>query len=312
MVMGHGHFSSMRLGWSAYGAVCLSLTVRIPRWLGSEFRQRCLLEWCVADGGWTLWCHDVWCPQQGILFLQAGIGREWAKFWVHLSQQVQILKLEYPGRIQPEHMEEMKHDNFYEGLSPKYQWILVHKVDGENSAGYCGLLLAAWKLERRAQAWDPLLPETAVTCGLNVIHSQAPGNLIPSHMQKGNHTFTAWAVTIGNDEGEADSGAKQEGEGETEPLADEEVEVSGRASGIDRLWSISFTLPRQSIYTNRKKVCFWCGSPDHLRWDCPTDISKSAWKADLNAKERMTKKGGQAPQKPAATQWRSPDETPQA
>ena len=43
-----------------------------------------------------------------------------ATIGVHLSQQVQILQSEYPGRIQQEHIDEMKHDCFYEGLNAKY------------------------------------------------------------------------------------------------------------------------------------------------------------------------------------------------
>ena len=40
--------------------------------------------------------------------LKQGSGENVAKFGVHLSQQVQILQSEYLGRIQPEHIEEMK------------------------------------------------------------------------------------------------------------------------------------------------------------------------------------------------------------
>ena len=75
--------------------------------------------------------------------IKQGLGENVAEYGVHLSQQVQILQSEYPGKIQPKHMEEMKCDCFYEGLNPKYQLMLVHKVDGENPAGYSDLLLAA-------------------------------------------------------------------------------------------------------------------------------------------------------------------------
>ena len=74
--------------------------------------------------------------------LKQELGENVAEFGVHLSQQVQILQSEYPGRIQPEHVEEMKHDLFYEVLNPTYQQMLAHKVDGENPAGYSDLLLA--------------------------------------------------------------------------------------------------------------------------------------------------------------------------
>ena len=77
--------------------------------------------------------------------LKQGSGENVAKFGVCLLQQVQILQLEYLGRIQLEHIEEMKWDHFYEGLNPKYQCMLAHKIDGEHPAGYSDLPLAAWK-----------------------------------------------------------------------------------------------------------------------------------------------------------------------
>ena len=53
--------------------------------------------------------------------IKQGSGDNVAKFQVHLSWQVQILQLEYLERIQPEHVDEMKHDCFYEGLNSEYQ-----------------------------------------------------------------------------------------------------------------------------------------------------------------------------------------------
>ena len=43
------------------------------------------------------------------------------------------------------------------------------------------------------------------------MHSQMPGNVLPSHKLNGNFTFTASAVTIGNDLAEKDPGVEQEG-----------------------------------------------------------------------------------------------------
>ena len=65
--------------------------------------------------------------------------------------------MEYPSRIQQEHVEEVKQHHFYEGLSPKYQQMLAHKVDEENPVRYFELLLATQKLESQAEARDPLL-----------------------------------------------------------------------------------------------------------------------------------------------------------
>ena len=46
--------------------------------------------------------------------LKQGSGKTITEFRVCLLQQVQILQLEYLGRIQQEHVEEMKQDHFYE------------------------------------------------------------------------------------------------------------------------------------------------------------------------------------------------------
>ena len=98
----------------------------------------------------------------------------------------------------------MKWDCFYEGLNPKYRQMLAHKVDGKNPAGYSDLLLAMRKLEKRAEARDLLPPKTAMTSVSNVTFSQISGNLFPWCKLKGNHTFTAWAVTIGSNKVEED------------------------------------------------------------------------------------------------------------
>ena len=131
--------------------------------------------------------------------LKQGSGENIAEFGVCLSQQVQILQSKYPGRIQQEHVKEMKQDHFYEGLNPEYWWMLAYKVDGEHPASYSDLLLEAKKLERQAEARDPLLPKTTTTGGSNITHSQSSGNLFPSWKLKGSHTFTAqsamWKVT---------------------------------------------------------------------------------------------------------------------
>ena len=82
--------------------------------------------------------------------LKQGSSENVAEFRVHILQQVQILQSKYPGRIQPEHIEEMKCNHFYEGISPEYQWMLAHKVDGEHPASYSDLVLAAQKLQRLA------------------------------------------------------------------------------------------------------------------------------------------------------------------
>ena len=158
--------------------------------------------------------------------LKQGLSQNISEFRVHLLWQVQILHSEYPGRIQLEHMEEMKCDHFYEDLNPTHQQMSAHKVDGEHPASHSNLLLAAWKLIRQAEARDPLPPKMVATSGLNMMYSQMQGKQIPLHLPKlkGNYTFATWAVTIRNDEAEEISSVKQKGEGEMMPSADKDVE----------------------------------------------------------------------------------------
>ena len=97
--------------------------------------------------------------------LKQRMGENVAEFRVHLSQQVQILQMEYPSRIQQEHVEEMKWDHFYEGLSPEYQQMLAHKFDGGNPVAYSELLLAAQKLKRQTESRDSLVLNTTTARG---------------------------------------------------------------------------------------------------------------------------------------------------
>ena len=123
--------------------------------------------------------------------LKQGMGENVAEFGVCHSQQVKILQMEYPGRIQQEHVEEVKQDCFYEGLSPEYWQMVAHKDDGEHPVTYSELLLAAQKLERWAEAQDPLLPKTTTAGSSTITCSHSQGNLFPSRKLKGTHTFTA-------------------------------------------------------------------------------------------------------------------------
>ena len=139
------------------------------------------------------------------------------------------------------------------------------------------------------------------------------GNLFPSYKLKGNCTFTAQATTTGNDAAEEDPGVEQEGEEETEPSADEEVGALGEVEEADQsIKYITHFAKVVELYQKRHKNCFGCGSPDHLVWGCLKDVSRSTQKLYWNTKEGTAKKGGQAPQKLAATQQASPDEMPWA
>ena len=207
----------------------------------------------------------------------------------------------------------MKHDCFYEGLNPKYQQMLPHKVDGEYPASYSSLLLAAQKLERWAEARDPLPSKTATAGRLNATHSQTSGNLCSSQKLKGNHTFTAQSATVGNNKAEEDPCVKPEREGEAESSAGEDLETSSEVGRTNQ--SVGYIIHYANavkLYPKKNQNCFRCGSSDHFMRDYLKDLNKTTWKVCLNVKEGMTKKEGQAPQKPIPTQQASPNEAPQA
>ena len=97
----------------------------------------------------------------------------------------------------------------------------------------------------------------------NMTHSQTSGNLFPSHKLKGNHTFTTQDVTVGSNEVERNSGAKQEGNAETESSADKEAKTSGRVGGMDQPmeYIVHFTKAVE-LYQQRNRGCFGCRDPD--------------------------------------------------
>ena len=115
--------------------------------------------------------------------------------------------------------------------------MLANKVDGENPASYSNLLLVAQKLERWAEARDPLLPKTTTTGGSNVTLPQASGNLFPSRKLKGNCTFMAQSAIVECVGTEEDSSVKLEGEEEAESSEEEVQEILNEIGGADQLIS---------------------------------------------------------------------------
>ena len=190
--------------------------------------------------------------------LKQGSGENVAEFGVHLSQQVQIFQSEYPGRIQQEHIEEMKWDHFYEPLNPEYWWILAHKVDGEHPARYSGLFLAPQTLERWAQTRDPPILNTTPTGGLNVAHSQTSGNLFPFWKLNGSHSFTAQSAIVESKGVAEDSGGKAEEAEDAESLGEEDPETLSGIGGADQSvgYIICFAKVAQ-LYQRKKLKLLW-------------------------------------------------------
>ena len=93
-----------------------SVIVGVPRSVGEDATLNDILQMLDEHYGIVM-TFDILSK---LYSLKQGSEENIAEFGVHLSQQVQILQSEYLGRIQQEHIEEMKQDCFYEGLNPKY------------------------------------------------------------------------------------------------------------------------------------------------------------------------------------------------
>ena len=172
--------------------------------------------------------------------------------------------------------------------------MLAHKVDGESPVTYSELLLAAQKLERWAEARDPLLLKTTTTGGSNMTCSHSQGALFPSRKLKGSHTFTARAAAVEDHEVEEDSSPKPSEEKGAESSAEEDIGQSGEGVGTDQLlgYIVQFANAVE-LYQKKNLNCFRCGNLDHLVKDCTKDLGKTTRKVGLNLKEGMAKKGGQ-------------------
>ena len=107
-------------------------------------------------------------------------------------------------------------------------------MDGENPVTYSELLLAARKLERWAEARNPLLPKTTTTGGSNVTHSHSQGNLFPPRKLKSSCTFTTQSIAVEDHETGEDSGLKSDEEKEVESSAEEDTGLSGKVSSADQ------------------------------------------------------------------------------
>ena len=233
MVMGHICILSLLLGWLSLAAICLQVFARIPGRPGRSLGEDGTLCHALHKHYGVVMTFDTLSKE--FYFIKEGMGENVAEFGLHLFQQVQILQTEYPSRIQQEHMEEVKQDHFYKGLSPEYWQMLVHKVNGENPVTYSELLLTAQKLERWVEVRDPLLPKNPTTGSLNVTHSHSQGNLFPSRKLKDHCTFTACSAAVEDHETEKDSGPKPDREKEGKFSAKEDVGMMGEAGDVDLL-----------------------------------------------------------------------------
>ena len=130
MLVRHIYLPPLGLGQSTLVAVCLPVITGIPgdlaRSLGEDTTSIGILQMLDKHYGMVMMFNSL---SEELYSLKQRSGENVAMFGVCLSQQVQILQSEYPGRVQQEHVEEMKLDCFYEGLNPDYWFMLVHKVD---------------------------------------------------------------------------------------------------------------------------------------------------------------------------------------
>ena len=206
--------------------------------------------------------------------------------------------MEYPSRIQQEHVEEVKWDHLYKGLSPEYWQTLAHQGWWWKSCHLFWIALTAWKLERWAEARDP--PTTGSS---NVTHSHSQGNLFPAKKLKGNCTFTAQSTALEDCKTDESAGPKPSGEKKAKSCAEEDVGMTGEVCIVDPLLGfITWFTNVVELYQKRNHNCYGCDSPDHLVKDCPKEMGKTTRMVGLNLKKGMAKKRDWSSEKLVATQ----------
>ena len=192
-------------------------------------------------------------------------------------------------------MPEVNWDCLYEGLSPEYQQMLAHKVNGLN----CSSQPRSWKDGQKPEI--PCSQKNPTTGIMNVTCFHSQGNLFPSRKLKGNCT------TVEDHENEDDLGPKPDRGKEAKSSAGKEVETTGKVGDVDLLLGyITWFANMVELYQKKNCNCFGCGSLDHMVIDCPRELGKTAWKVGLNLKEGMPKKGDQSSQKLVVAQEATP------
>ena len=188
-------FSLLGLGWPTLAAIHLPVITGVPWRPCQEFRwgcypNQCLTECWISTMAW--WWHLTPLVRSSIPSSKV-LGRMWpSSEWTCHSRFRYSSQSTHGGRIQQEHVEEIKWDHVStRAWTPNISACWPTKWMANTPLATPDLLLAAQKLERWAEARDPLLPKTTTTGGSNVNQSQTSGNLFPSRKLKGNHTFTA-------------------------------------------------------------------------------------------------------------------------
>ena len=144
--------------------------------------------------------------------LKQGSRENVAKFGVHLFQQVQILQSEYPGRIQQEHVEEMKQHHFHEGLIPKYWCMMALKVNGEHPGSYSWLAPCSLEVVEMGRSQRSPAPKDYHNWRIKCYPASDIGELVPSRKLKGSHTFMAQSAIVESIRPEENLSIKPEGE----------------------------------------------------------------------------------------------------
>ena len=190
--------------------------------------------------------------------------------------------------------------------------MLAHKVDGENPVTYSEMLLAAQKLERWAEARDPLLLKTTTTGGLNLTCSHSQSNLFLSRKLKGSLTFKAQSAAVEDHETEEDLGSKPDGEKEAESSVEEDMGMSGKVGGTDQLLGYIIWFTNAVELTRKEPQLLWVWQPRSPGETLPKGPRKTAREVGLNLREGMVKKGGWTSLKLVTAQQATPDEAPWA
>ena len=213
---------------------------------------------------------------------------------VHLLRQLQILTTSFPGHFPPDHIAELKCDNFYGGL-PKWLKAMIDYVKAStNEKTYSDYLQAAREAEKE-EVIEPSCSQTADSTSKPKVMS-----FFPLQKLKGTQpvkTADVQVVHLEEESANKEEGAESEDPSGTEGVTEEFIVCLARAV---------------KDVQQEEKHCYHCSILEHFIHECLL-MKASRMDPHLNRKEGTAlKKGAQTPQGKATTPKVPQDGTPKA
>ena len=199
---------------------------------------------------------------------------------VHLSRHLQILAVSFPDHFPPDHVAELRRDQFYGRLPKQLKTMVAYLKAGPQVRTYSDYLRATREAEKEDSielSWNSRI---STADGLS---EPRPTSFFPLRKLNDNQSFPKKpAIWLAQLEEDADDGEEQESD---DPDGIE---------GVTEEFMVWLARAVKDAQTD-EKCCYHCSSPEHFIRNCPL-MKTSRDKKQLNGKEGMAMmKGAQTP-----------------